>query len=346
MSILKKARSILAAGFQFHIHNLTVEIRFSKCVDFENPKYNLLNHLNVQQVTFLQNKFPYLADFRFQASKENAKEILDLFYFIISINEPSSKDVALRNALLSLHNKTVDQEVKKVTKYEIAKSNLRHGLPDRAGELSASPEYASLLKEERLQYDECYGAPILSVDWGEPSRGIALCRFFEKHEELLRGKSVLHISPESELEEWIRKSNLCGNYQTSNIFGADVDMNQDLTSITLGDCSFDLIICHRVLEHVLDDTAAISELCRILKPRGMLQISVPQSMHLSKTLEWIIPDKTHHDHVRHYGRDFIGRLRSGGFLVEEESWLLNQEVSILKAWGGLPLRMYHATKVE
>jgi predicted SAM-dependent methyltransferase len=132
-------------------------------------------------------------------------------------------------------------------------------------------------------------------------------------------------------------------YETSNIVGEDVDLNQDLTAMTV-ERKYDLIICHRVLEHVMDDGAAFRELYRILVPGGLLQISVPQSMQEAMTKEWVIPDETHHEHVRHYGRDFSMRLEAAGFSVAEELWLLRLPRQELLAHGAYPLRMYHARK--
>ena len=107
---------------------------------------------------------------------------------------------------------------------------------------------------------------------------------------------------------------------------------------------YDLIICHRVFEHILDDLSAMSELFKAVRPGGMLQVSVPQSMHQARTMEWTVPDLTHHEHVRHYGRDFAKRLAEVGFKVAEDQWLLTQNVLQLKENGSYPLRMYTAAK--
>src|SRR5260370_10936263 len=45
--------------------------------------------------------------------------------------------------------------------------------------------------------------------------------------------------------------------------------------LALADASFDGILCLDVLEHVTDETAAMREICRVLKPGGTLVISVP-----------------------------------------------------------------------
>ena len=39
---------------------------------------------------------------------------------------------------------------------------------------------------------------------------------------------------------------------------------------------FDVIIAAEVLEHIPDDRAAITELCRVLRPGGLLAVTVPR----------------------------------------------------------------------
>lgn len=49
----------------------------------------------------------------------------------------------------------------------------------------------------------------------------------------------------------------------------------------------------------------------MLRPGGVLNISGPQSMQLAGSNECVIPDESHHRHVRQYGRDFEQRFCSG-----------------------------------
>ena len=133
-------------------------------------------------------------------------------------------------------------------------------------------------------------------------------------------------------------------YETSNIIGHDTTHVQDITCITLESNVYDLIICHRVLEHVADDMAALNEMYRILKPGGLLQISVPQSLHSRNTIEWLIPDITHHNHLRQYGADFLAKLESAGFKTRVNDWLLKQPQDELIKNGAFPFRFYDAVK--
>ena len=51
----------------------------------------------------------------------------------------------------------------------------------------------------------------------------------------------------------------------------------DLVNSSFGDSTFDVITCLNVLEHIEDDEKALRQLFRILKPRGIIMITVPAS---------------------------------------------------------------------
>jgi predicted SAM-dependent methyltransferase len=92
--------------------------------------------------------------------------------------------------------------------------------------------------------------------------------------------------------------------------------------------SFDAVICNHVLEHIPNDSAAMQEIYRILKPGGWALLQVPLSLVLSRTLE--DPSVTspqerervfgQHDHVRIYSpQDYKSRLEAAGFRVKVHS---------------------------
>jgi hypothetical protein len=95
------------------------------------------------------------------------------------------------------------------------------------------------------------------------------------------------------------------------------------------------------MEHVLDDAAGFSELHRILRTGGFLSFSVPQAPHQPETREWVIPDESHHGHVRHYGADLEERIRKVGFRVEFEPWLLRQLPDVLRSQNAYPMRIFN-----
>ncbi|MEH6513899.1 MAG: methyltransferase domain-containing protein, partial [Maribacter arcticus] len=80
-----------------------------------------------------------------------------------------------------------------------------------------------------------------------------------------------------------------------------------------------------VLEHIPNDTKAMSELYRVLRPGGWGIFQIPQDLKREKTFEDnSITDKVErakifgqYDHVRIYGRDYFNKLRTFGFTVNE-----------------------------
>jgi SAM-dependent methyltransferase len=103
----------------------------------------------------------------------------------------------------------------------------------------------------------------------------------------------------------------------------NVDHQEDITRMTFANSSFDFIYCSNVLEHVLDDRSAMSELFRVLAPGGRLVIQVPIRGDTTYENPAIVSpaERAAHfgqaDHVRFYGRDIRVRLEDAGFYVEE-----------------------------
>lgn len=55
----------------------------------------------------------------------------------------------------------------------------------------------------------------------------------------------------------------------------DIDFRMDACKMNLSNNSFDLVICNSVLEHIPKFWLAIAEIQRVLKPEGIVWISVP-----------------------------------------------------------------------
>lgn len=124
----------------------------------------------------------------------------------------------------------------------------------------------------------------------------------------------------------------------------DIEHFIDMTKIFCADEQYDIIICHRVLEHVYDDIKAISEAFRILKRGGCLNISVPIAFEKDETIEWYIPDPSTFGHVRQYGMDFPERLEDAGFDIQEERWLFNRSDQELVDHRAFKMLIYNAWK--
>jgi ubiquinone/menaquinone biosynthesis C-methylase UbiE/predicted RNA-binding Zn-ribbon protein involved in translation (DUF1610 family) len=142
---------------------------------------------------------------------------------------------------------------------------------------------------------------------------------------------ILDFSPSRSLfRKWKKVSNvkhiatdLSGNFMADVIY--------DITKIPEKDNHFDLIICYHILEHVIDDRKAMSELFRVLKPKGTIIIQTPfiegeiyENYAITSESERL----THfgqEDHVRIYSA--IGlqkRLEKAGFTVSIEKYEKNE----------------------
>ncbi len=92
--------------------------------------------------------------------------------------------------------------------------------------------------------------------------------------------------------------------------------NGDATKLPFADNSFDRIIASEVMEHIPDDHAALVELTRVLKPGGIIAITVPAS--LPEKICWKLSDeyyapKSVGGHVRIYsGEELPNKMSSVG----------------------------------
>lgn len=140
-------------------------------------------------------------------------------------------------------------------------------------------------------------------------------------------KKVLHFAPEQAFYKRFKdQKNL--DYTTTDLLSPLADVKADICNLPFEDNSYDIILCNHVLEHIPDDTKAMQELYRVLKPGGMGIFQIPQDLNRDKTFEDdSITDRDErakifgqYDHVRIYGRDYFDKLRSIGFTVVEENY--------------------------
>lgn len=140
-------------------------------------------------------------------------------------------------------------------------------------------------------------------------------------------KKVLHFAPEQAFYKLFRnQKNL--DYTTTDLFSPLADVKADICNLPFKDNTYDIILCNHVLEHIPDDTKAMQELYRVLKPGGMGIFQIPQDLNRATTFadDTIVDQKERakifgqYDHVRIYGRDYFDKLRSIGFTVIEEDY--------------------------
>lgn len=114
----------------------------------------------------------------------------------------------------------------------------------------------------------------------------------------------------------------------------DILLNQaNIYQMPYADNTFDAVILSEILEHIDDDVAGLREMLRILKPGGVVAITVPHANYpfwwdpINKTLETLFDRHIQHgplagiwaNHVRLYTRDALrDAALHAGFAVEEE----------------------------
>lgn len=101
----------------------------------------------------------------------------------------------------------------------------------------------------------------------------------------------------------------------------------DAMQMPLRDNCADCVTMLDVLEHLPDDRRALAEVERILKPGGVLVLSVPAYQHL-----WSAHDEALH-HFRRYERlQLRGVLRGAGFEIEKLSFAMSLMPPIAWFW--------------
>lgn len=138
--------------------------------------------------------------------------------------------------------------------------------------------------------------------------------------------SILDIAPDNSLRKHLTLKYPI-DYRSADLYREDVDDKVDITNMELyQDSQFDAFICSHVLEHIENDSKAIMELYRVLKPGGWGIAMVPIHLDLKISYENAnakTPKERWHffgqdDHVRVYSKeDFINKLEGAGFSLKQ-----------------------------
>jgi len=158
---------------------------------------------------------------------------------------------------------------------------------------------------------------------GSLPRHRILCDYLEKNKSRLfvRDPNILIFSPAYALSLWFRRNRL--KFISSDLTDTSADVNMDIQNITYEDEKFDFISCDHVLEHVPDYKLAITEMHRVIKKGGVMELTVP-----------LLPDHEHtyedesltsyydrvnafgqFDHLRIFGADLETIINNSGFDV-------------------------------
>ncbi len=91
----------------------------------------------------------------------------------------------------------------------------------------------------------------------------------------------------------------------------------DALHLPFPDNHFDHVICSEVLEHIPEDSAAMAELVRVLRPGGTMAVTIPR--FFPELINWALSDEYHMvkgGHVRIYRRSVVeSRLIDAGVKV-------------------------------
>lgn len=138
---------------------------------------------------------------------------------------------------------------------------------------------------------------------------------------------LLHVAPEQAFYKRFRKAKNI-DYTTTDLESPLADIKADICNLPFDNNAYDFILCNHVLEHIPDDTKAMQELYRILKPGGMAILQIPIVEQQEETFEDdTITDKKErtrifgqYDHVRVYGLDYYTKLEKIGFEVHQTAY--------------------------
>lgn len=97
--------------------------------------------------------------------------------------------------------------------------------------------------------------------------------------------------------------------------GIDTIVQGDALSLPFASAGFDVVLALDAFEHFEDDSRAMAEVQRVLKPGGLLVATVPAFMAL-----WSPHDEAYHHFRRYRAGQFRQRLEAAGFRTERMSY--------------------------
>ncbi len=144
---------------------------------------------------------------------------------------------------------------------------------------------------------------------------------FGRHsfEALRRGAHVVALDAGRAEVEGVR--DMMGAMALEGEFSADTQCAEviqgDALALPFVDGAFDVVLCSEVLEHVPQDQAAMAELARVLRPGGIMAVTVPRLG--PERINWWLSEEYHRvpgGHIRIYARSVLeSRLRDAGLEV-------------------------------
>jgi SAM-dependent methyltransferase len=176
------------------------------------------------------------------------------------------------------------------------------------------------------------------LNCGSLERHRLLWLYFNEKTDLFNNDKkirILHFAPEKAFYDMFSSNhnidyNPCDLSPESYDYKGNVVVKKvNIVNIPFEDNYFDVILCNHVLEHIPDDSLAISELYRVLKKGAWAILQVPIDYNSEITYEDFSINTPkgrekafgQFDHLRLYGRDYKDRLMKAGFIVNEDDFI-------------------------
>jgi hypothetical protein len=173
--------------------------------------------------------------------------------------------------------------------------------------------------KERFECPVCgYVGPFMDLHPPTGVRRHAKCPYcgaFERHRlqylairDVLQGRQtsdmrMLHFAPEPCFRPLFRR--MFRAYEAVDPAMDEVDCRVDMRNLPFRDASYDFVMASAVLDYIPDDSTAIREVRRILKPNGIALL--PISLASPRTIEYSAPNPYESGHVRSCGMDYFER---------------------------------------
>lgn len=133
---------------------------------------------------------------------------------------------------------------------------------------------------------------------------------------------IIHFAPEKAAVNYIKQNNAI-DYYTCDIVPGRAMYIADMLAIPYENETFDYAICNHVMEHIVNEKGAVSEIKRVLKKNGKWIFSFPicTDMRTYDDKAVISPkdrlkEYGQEDHVRLYGNDYLERFQSYGLELQ------------------------------
>jgi SAM-dependent methyltransferase len=143
------------------------------------------------------------------------------------------------------------------------------------------------------------------------------CRAAERHRLIASfwprvptGGRCLSVAPEACLRSLVEAD---GRVITTDLARGGVDVVADIEHLPMPSGAFSLVLCSDVLEHVVDDRAALREVRRVLAEDGTAIIHVP--IMLTETVDYGRAIDDDYGHRRTYGPDLLSRFADAQLAV-------------------------------